>query len=278
MAVAYCPICGTAVIPHSTVCSSCGASLTEWGSLAGGSAAPVSPWHDPWRLPGYPATAGPSPESEAADRRALSDLNAAALFAVLAFVISVFAIGVTPALSVLSSIAVHVQTSANFPGLSAIVLLFAALVVGVAFSVIQLALYRRAFRNLAPFDLGFRTPGTLAMLALVGVVTLAVVAIALVLAVLQQQNGCPSPDSCPLVGDVLLLLGLLLIVAVLVIVGYIGVAVGVWRVGTHFGVELFKPAAILMLVFGIVGAILILVAVHSARRSLGPVTRTIPVT
>ena len=268
MAAQHCPNCGAPLIPQSTVCSTCGALLTEWNTLTGRGSAP-SPPQDPWRIPGYPDSVGPTPESQAADRHALSDLSGAALCAMVAFAISAIAVALTPALAVVTGATSPAPNSGALTGFAGLGPLFAALVLAVIFSVVELALYRRAFRSLERFDVRFRAPGSFATLALVCAVVFAVLAILFVWAEVVR-NSCAGVTSCLGVGEVLLLLGPVLLLAALVVVGFVGVVIGIWRAADHFGVEMFKPAAILLILIGIVGAVLLLLAVHWARQRTGP--------
>lgn len=236
---------------------------------------------DAWRLPGYPDTAGTTPESRAADRAALSDINAAALIGVLSFFVSAVVVGITPALTYLADIEARASTAGDPSGLG---ILIGILLFAVVLALVQLALYRRSFRRLSRHDPVFTSPGAFALLAMVGLVVVGVLAIVLAI-LLFQASTCTGGNpfnfgwvACSQAGLIEELFAVALVAAALAAIGSIGVAVGVWRVGSHFGVEMFKLAAILLIVVGIVGAILLWVAVRSARRRLDGGTTTVALT
>lgn len=269
-----CPRCGTPSIPQSTVCSSCGASL-----LSSPTVPPVprpgSSTDDSgdWRVFGYPESGGPTSESLTADRAALSDISAAAMIAVFSFLVSLLVVGVSPALTYLTDIESRASTAGNATGLG---ILVGTLLFAVVLSLVEFALFRRSFQRLARFDPIFRGPGTFAVVAMVGLVVLGALAVTLAV-VVAQVNRCTGGNpfnfgqfSCGHAGEFLLLLGVLLVGAAVTLIGYIGVAVGIWRLGAHCDVELFKLAAILLLVVSIVGAIVLWVAVRAARRRTAP--------
>ena len=84
-----------------------------------------------------------------------------------------------------------------------------------------------------------------------------------------STNNTTAAASC-ITGT---LAGLILIVgiaAILALVGYIGLLIGLWRLGTRYDSGLFKAGAILAIfpLLNLVGAILILVAAHTARERL----------
>ncbi len=133
-------------------------------------------------------------------------------------------------------------------------------------------LYRSAFRDLARVDRRFANPASLALVAFIGVI-LALAGMALTLDALYRAVRCagagtPIPSACvPLVS---LLGGLALAVlgGIAALVGYIGILIGVWRLGVRFDEGAFKAGAILWVLplLNIVGAIVILIGVRAVRR------------
>jgi len=59
-----------------------------------------------------------------------------------------------------------------------------------------------------------------------------------------------------------------LVGAALAIVGFFALAIGVWRLGDRFGEDLFKVGAVLLILVGVVGMVVILIAARSARRRI----------
>ncbi|MGC1839101.1 MAG: DUF973 family protein, partial [Candidatus Acidiferrales bacterium] len=125
-----------------------------------------------------------------------------------------------------------------------------------------------------PVDSRFSTPAMLVLMALVSLVILVVAGLG-VFYLLYQEALCltsqnPATLSCIEPGTFLALAGILVVTAIVAVVGYIGLLVGIWRLGTRYGEGLFKAAAILLIFPGLslVGAILIIVCCHSLQHRL----------
>lgn len=269
-----CPRCGSTVIPKSTFCASCGAPL----------AVPSAPPSAPGTAPSvsFPSVASPYPPSytsyapvgfttaasQEADRTALSKIATAAILGVIGFALSFAVALATPALSLL--VRFSSGTSANT---SAIVLVVGALLASVALTFMELWLFRGAFAALSSFDPRFTSPRQLTLVAIVGLALVLAGVIALFAVIAQVSStacGAPPPAACsnsgiPL-GSVLAILAVLLVGAITALIGIIGLAIGVWRLGTRYSEGLFKAGAVLLIVFNLVGLILILIAVRSTRK------------
>jgi len=133
-----------------------------------------------------------------------------------------------------------------------------------------------AFRKLAVFDRRFSTPSKLTLLLAIALV----IVIAALYPLLTQLNGTltcinstmnnhTAAAGC-ISGSLAALVLLVALAGLLALIGYIGLLMGIWRLGTRYDNGLFKAGAILTIipVFNIVGAILVLVAAHSARERL----------
>jgi len=228
----------------------------------------------PTQYPAY-SPAGSAPSSRPADLSALSRVTVAAILGIVGALLSIVELVATPATSF-----VTVTTSSTTGNSSvslnpaAFYLVAAVGAVGVIFTMIELWLYRGAFRELSAHDSRFSTPSKLALLAFVGLVLLIVLAAA-VFALVYQATVCAGSgnaitSACLNVGAFLGLIGLLVIVGIATFVGYIGVLIGIWRLGTRYNEGLFKAGAILYIIpfLNFIGLVLILVGARSARRSI----------
>ena len=157
----------------------------------------------------------------------------------------------------------------------------AYLVVVAAAGIAQIILFRFSLRSYSFVDPSFSTPAALALVAVIGFLLLFFGAGlffgSLVQAIDCAGAGNPVPESCLLTGAFWAGVGLLGIGAIIAIVGYIGVLIGIWRVGTRTGNSLFKVGAILMIFpyLSILGAILILIG---AQEAIGRLRSTAPAT
>ena len=277
---AFCPYCGKPVVAGGTFCPSCGATL---GSPATGAVGtpPPSPFAPPPVGPVPPLGAtysmfgAPNPASLSLDRSALSSVQWAAVLALVGAFVSVvtlFAGNVGSLVTVTTT-----ASGSSSLSLSAAALYFLAVTagVGLVLTVLELILYRSAFRALAPIDDRFSTPATLVLLLFIAVILIVVIGAAVIGVALQAiacaGAGNPITSSCLSVGTLLDLVGLLAVVAIVALIGYIGLLIGIWRLGSRYNESLFKVGAILLIfpVLNFIGAILILVGARAALSRLG---------
>lgn len=289
MAARYCAYCGQPVYPGFAFCPVCGAAAP--GGLAPGAppGAPLPPPPPGWSpYPTYPAypvqrvgPGGGPPAFGAADRTALSDVNLAAIIALAGIILSLVNLFNSSALSLYSTTTVGTVTSisGNQTAFYWVAVLGAT---GLVLTLVELWLFRRAFRTLSPHDASFLTPGTLTLVAMVGLTILVLVVLGL-LAVVYQAIQCAGPGNavttrCLDLGTLLGLFAILLIAAIVVLVGYIGFLIGIWRLGTRYGEDMFKAGAILLIipVLNVVGVVLILLATRSARRKVQGASPSVP--
>lgn len=280
MAARFCPFCGQPVVANATFCSSCGASLG--GALP--SASPPGTVSPPLAYPGptpyapyagtYLPTARPTPTSTVTDQSALSRVTWAALLGLVGALLSFVELFFTRASSFVAVSGGGSNASFSLD-LSALYLAVALGGVGVFFALVELGLLRVAFRTLASHDGRFSTPSKLVLLAIVALILLVVIGFA-ILAVLYAAIACagtghPITTACINLGNLLGLLALFVIVGIVLLVGYIGLLIGIWRLGTRYDEAMFKVGGILLIfpVLNIVALILILVAARSAREKLG---------
>jgi hypothetical protein len=83
-------------------------------------------------------------------------------------------------------------------------------------------------------------------------------------------SGVPIPSSCLLSNTFWGGVALLGLGGLLAFVGYIGVLLGIWRLGTRYADAMFKVGAILLIIpyINLIGAILILIGARTARRKV----------
>jgi hypothetical protein len=285
----FCAHCGATIPAGATFCPSCGAAATSAGAFTppppygGGPAAPPG---SPGPLPGRARVGGPhpggvypggpwgaSPESLATTRernvRALRDVQWAAVIglvgAVLGYVLETFE-NFARFLTVSSTNNGPILSLPNEAALGAYVA--SALVL----ALVGFLLYTRAFRTWRGVAEGFSTPATLGLLAVIGLVLvgagLGLFLLAIAQAIACVGAGNPLTSGCLLTGAFWGGVALLLIGAIVLLVGYIGILIGIWRVGSHFNNSLFKIGAVLLIIpyLSVVGEILILIG---ARQELG---------
>jgi Protein of unknown function (DUF973)/zinc-ribbon domain len=251
VAGAFCAHCGKPIPPGVAFCPACGFAV-----------APPSPFgaYPPGFVPMRPAT----PTFGPADDRALRNVEAAAILALVSAAVSLVVL-----FSGALSSSLSVGSTAHGVNVSGLDLVVVAAAVAVTF--VEVWLYRAAFHVLTPGDSRFQTPARLALVLIVALVLVVAVyawTIELLLSVVACAGSSTSiPPSCipgTLIGAALLLLG----VAVVALVGYIGLLLGIWRLGTRYDDSKFKAGAILLIfpLLNLVGAVLILLAAHAARR------------
>ncbi len=114
----------------------------------------------------------------------------------------------------------------------------------------------------------------LVLLIFVGIAIVLAVGVALLALVFQAITcagaGNPVTSACLNLGTFLDLILLLGVAAILALIGYIGLLIGIWRLGTRYGESLFKVGAVLLIIplLSVIGVILILVAARSSRAKL----------
>ncbi|MGP8077804.1 MAG: DUF973 family protein [Thermoplasmata archaeon] len=285
MAARFCSHCGRPVPANASFCASCGAAVASTYAppyaptappgvappLSFGSPAPYSPYP-----PRYPRPAETAPGSPESDRSALSNVTLAAILGLVAAALSYVWLFASPATSLFGASAVGSSTSVTL-SLAALYYVVGVAGVGVVIGLLELWIYRQAFATLAVHDRRFSTPAALVLMALVAVMILAVIGAALVTVLYEAVTcagvGNPITSSCLNVGTLLGLILLSGVVAIIAFVGYIGLLLGIWRLGSYFDEDTFKIGAILLIIplLNFVGLILILVAARSAARKIdGP--------
>ncbi len=261
---AFCATCGAPVGGSPFAPSSPGAPPPSWQ--------PRAPAYQPYGFPGSGPSA-PAPSS-ATELRALSSVSLAAILGLVGSVIGLVELFATSIVSYASVTTVGSGTTLSL-NLNGLYLTFGLAGVGLLFSGLELWLYRQAFRTLAPHDARFSSPATLVLVALVALTILFLLALA-ILSVVYQAGVCagagnPIPSSCINLGGLLGLVVLILAVGIFVLVGYIGLLIGIWRLGTRYQEGLFKTGAVQLIfpLLNVIGNVLILAAANSARRTVG---------
>jgi hypothetical protein len=275
VAARFCPFCGQPVVAGGTFCPSCGASLS--GNPAVGGSPGVAPSFAPPE--GTHGLVGASPsilsvtraaDIRATDLEALSSVTIAAVLGLIGQLVGLVALFVTPTAGLLMVTTTSSGTtfSANPSGL----IDFGVLVsVGVVLTILELIYYRDAFHTLAPYDDRFSTPATLVVILLVALPIVLLSAIALLNAlyesILCAGMGNPIPATCINGGSILAAVAVLGIAAVLALIGYVGLLVGIWRLGSRYNSSTFKVGAILLLIplLSVVASILIIVSTRTCR-------------
>jgi uncharacterized protein DUF973 len=224
--------------------------------------------------PTYPA-ARAVPAFGGADRLALLNVRLAAILGLVGVILSFVALFITPAIAAFTGATTTASGSAFSIDLTDILLLAGLVGVGVVLVLLQLWYYRQAFHGLARTDPRFSTPSTLALLAFVALVII-VLMIGALLGLVYQAFVCAGSggvitSTCINGAEVLGVVLLLVIAALVYVVGYIGLLIGIWRLGTRYGESMFKVGAVLLIIplLNVVGLILILVAAQSARGKIG---------
>lgn len=172
------------------------------------------------------------------------------------------------AASLLSSTSfLAVTTTSRGPSVSAQLPAMLGVIFGIAaaFGLVQLLLYRTGFHTLSEVSAEFSTPSTLALFAIIGVLFL-VAGLGLFLVAIYQAIQCvgagnPLTVACLVNGTLWGAVALIVIGGILALVGYIGILLGIWRLGSRFNNALFKVGAILLIIpyLSVVGLILLLV-------------------
>jgi hypothetical protein len=146
--------------------------------------------------------------------------------------------------------------------------------ISVAIEIAGLVMFRSAFRTLARVDRRFSTPAMLALAAIASFVVI-LLGLGLLLGALYQAVQCvgsgnPITGACLFTGTFWAGIALLVVGGLVALVGFIGVLIGIWRLGTRYSETTFKLGAVLSIIpyLNIAGAILILAGAHSVRGRL----------
>jgi hypothetical protein len=283
MAGAFCSVCGRRLPFPAAFCAGCGTAVPPTSSAAAppaGTSPPLPTFSSPTvsAFPSAPVSRGAPLSGEPLglpDRTALSRVEFAAI---LSLVGVIFGLAVSAVTNLGGLVSATTGSSGVVVRLPPVALLVGVVVTSVAVELAGLFFYRTAFRTLAPVDRRFSTPSGLALVAIVGLV-LAVLGVGLFLAALYEAVHCvgagnPITQACLFTGTFYGGTALLAIGAIVAVVGYIGVLVGIWRLGSRYERSLFKVGAILLLIpyLNLVGAILIWAGARGARREVEPFT------
>lgn len=278
MAVTFCAHCGRSVPPASAFCPSCGAAVNApavgAAPLPSASGLPPGTTAAP-PFAGFPAPAWGGPDALRTTRERPWDvkaLRAVRWSAVLGLVGSLVGL-VAIALPGFTSFLLVTSTSGGpVLSLSAPVAFGAYTGAAAALACVAILFYRRGFGILSEVSKEFSTPSTLALVALIGVVVViagfGILLVALAQAIACAGSGNPVTTSCLLTGTFWGGLALLGAGAVVALVGYIGILIGIWRLGSRYNRGTFKAGAILLIIpyLSVVGYILILLG---ASQELG---------
>ena len=280
MSVATCPSCGAEAVPGASFCAHCGAALA-WKATVLPSGVPPPAFPPSYErlgatapgliYPGLPGTLrARAPSTGPVERKALWSVQWAAVLALVGAVLSAVSLVGTDGSSVLGVSAGNLTL-----GSTGLPILLAISLAGLALIMAELLLYRSAFRRLAPVDSRFSTPAVFVLVFLVAVVLVTLLLVALFVELLPALSclgaGDTNTSACLNVGA-LLALGIgVIVVGIVALIGYIGLLVGIWRLGTRYDDPMFKVGAVLLILplVGIAGAVLILVAARAALRGLG---------
>lgn len=261
MSARFCSFCGKPLPTVGTFCPFCGAARPDV-ALAPPSAAPPPATYGP-----LPELGLPSPAAPAVDRVALNRVQLAAIMGLTGAAFSIVA----------TSVGYLVQPApiSTASGLTFLFPWFEFVLLGAvtALALVEILLFRWAFRGLSRLDRTFLTPASLTLLALGGLLGTLV---ALALVIYAGLNFAPCSSSslspgAPVCGpSPLFWVGFALAgaAAIVLLVGYVGMLVGVWRLGKRYNDGRFRFGAILLLLpfLGVAGAVLILLGARNALR------------
>jgi succinate dehydrogenase hydrophobic anchor subunit len=224
--------------------------------------------------PPPPLPTGGTYDTRASDLSALSNVIVAAILNLAGVIVSLVAAFGTSAwqlFTVTTNSSGTTTFTANQSNLSVFVGVVATAVI---LTFLELIFFRLAFVDLGRIDSRFSTPGTLVLLMLVALPILLFALLGLVY-VLEQAITCagsvnPITSACLDMGTFLAIAAVLGITAILLLVGYIGLLIGIWRLGSRYSSDGFKVGAVLLIfpVLSIAGVVLILVSARSARERI----------
>ena len=275
MVTRFCAFCGKLLPGIGTFCPSCGAAIPGAAAAPGTPAAALPSGYPPPAgyapVGGVPGAEVPTHATRSTDLRVLMWIEWAMILSLVSTAVSVgvdLSAGLTRFIGVTTT---PTGTTVTLPSPWIFVLLLG---IGGVFGFVELVLFRVAFHGQAGVDRRFSTPATLALLALIGVIAVLVGA-GLVIGGLYQAVQCagagnPLTRACLPLGLFFGGIALLLIGAIVALVGFIGILIGIWRLGTRYDDVLYKVGAILLIIpfVNLVGAILILIGAHSSRRKI----------
>jgi hypothetical protein len=289
VAAVFCSRCGRSNAAGSSFCQGCGAPLAAASGPTTGSPAFPAPGTAPgaWPAPtGPPPGSGlveptPQPQSRAADLRALQEAKTGALLGIIGVLLSVVGTAVGTFFGGLGfGISCNSTTgTCSYPsqGIGVLGGLFALDVVGFIIGILFILRFRSAFQTLVPYDYRFRSPASLSILAIVGLLLLLIGLGLTIAAAGAVISPCSSGNftSCQnavsnafglLIGG----LGLIVLGVILLLIGGILLLIGIWRLGTRYNESLVKVGAILMIIpfLDIVGVFLVYFGVSQAERNL----------
>ncbi|HTW54986.1 MAG TPA: DUF973 family protein [Thermoplasmata archaeon] len=273
MATTFCTSCGRAVPAGATFCPGCGAAV----AAAAASVPVASPSPSPYAAFGRGGPQDPrmTPEGRAAEGRGLRAVRAAMLLAVVG---ALFGVGeqvyarLTPFLSVGRTGSGLDLTLGNLAGIEVVIAIAAALTVA------EFAFLRIGFSSLVGIVPGESTPAALAVVAAVGFLML-FGGVALLFEAFRRAIQCaggvqPIPTSCLVNSTLGGGIALLVLGAIVGLVGYIGVLIGLYRIGDAYRDSTIKVGTILLIFpfISVIGAILIWYrAGETLRRQGAPV-------
>ena len=230
----------------------------------------------------YSSSAAPLPEEQlgVSDGRAMARLMLAVTVGLAGAIVTFFA----PYAFGYSTFSTS-SLESSFSNSNVVYGFIAAVAVGGALTCVMVWFYRSTFHILAEGDPGLRTPSSLAVVAIIGVVILLAGALWLVgLAYQDQLFQCAGgavriPPSCfqKAGAQGYAAVGVLAVGVIVSLVGWIGgVWLGLWRLGTRYNDSLFKIGMVLSIfpLLNIIGYILLLVASRSVTTRVR--TRLLP--
>lgn len=200
----------------------------------------------------------PTAQSRPADLQAIGQAKTGSIILMVSLILSVIGLYFSfTGAGFISSPITCVGSSCSVSGAAeALIVGQAALsIVGLIIGVVVLLRFRAAFRTLVPFDFRFRSPGSLSILAVIGIVLIALGEIISIAVIAGLFSSCSSLNSTAcstaVINDVGGLLGAVAAIglgALLLLIGGIMVLIGLWRMGTRYNEGLIKVGAILLII------------------------------
>jgi uncharacterized membrane protein YkgB len=251
----FCPFCGQSILAKATVCTSCGASLaglTAQAAAPGTSPPSAIPEVTPIRQ-NQPAPSSPrerTSDGDVADQYALTRVNTAAIIGLVGVLVGLAALVPLPGES-----------------LGALGFLTAFIVL---LTFLELTAFRRAFITLAYHDPRFSGPARYVLLLLVIVPVLLITFLAF-LWLISQSGPClgwySALPNCANFGTGVFFGVAFAVLGVIAVIGFVGLLIGIWRLGTRYRSATFQVAAVMFPfpMLNIVAMILLLVSATTTR-------------